>query len=160
MHAVGPGPGEREVEIAIAIDVGPLHAVVGLESADDRRRDIHERGAGVAQQRVLPADATGDGAVHVEIQPAVVIDIGRCAGVVARVDGQAPLGGSIVELTAATVAEEPERPVVGGHEIEVAVGVEVGGAQAHRAAARMLRRPAAPGHARRRGHVDESAVRR
>ncbi len=89
VHAVGARAGQRQIEIAVAIHIGPCHAVVGLQRADVRRRDVDELRAGVAEQRVLPAGAAGDRAVDVEVEPAVVIEVGKRARVVARVDRDA-----------------------------------------------------------------------
>ena len=149
VHAVGARAGQRQIEIAVAVDVGPLHAVIGLQLADRRRRDVDERRAGVAEQRVLPAGAAGDRAVDVEIELAVVIEVGERARVVARVDRDVPRRGAILERALAAVAEEAERAVVGGEQIEVAVVVDVGRADAHGAVRRRASARARPTPRRR-----------
>ena len=129
--------------------------MVGLQRPYVWRRHVDEARGGVAEQRVLPTDAARDGAVHVEIEPAIVVDVGRRAGVVARVDGESRRHRTILELAAPAVAEEAERAVVGGQQVEPPVAIHVGGAHPHGAVARIARTAAAPRHTRRLGDVHE-----
>ena len=85
VHAVGTLAGERQVFVAVAVDIRPLDAVVGLQCGDAVGRDFDESSAGVPEQDVAIADPTGDRAVHVEVDPAVVIEVGEGARIVARV---------------------------------------------------------------------------
>ena len=120
--------------------------MVGLQRAKVRRGDVDKLGAGVAKERVLPACTAGDGSVDVEVESAVVIEVGEGAGVVARIDGDMPGRAAILEPALAPIAEEAQRAVVGGKQIELSVGVDIGRAHAHGAVTGELRLTPAPRH--------------
>ena len=151
------GAGQRQILVAVAIEVGPQRAVIRRERFQVVGCHVLEAAAGVPEQVVAIADAAGHGAVDVQIQAAVVIEIGERTRVVAAVDGDAPGSGDVLELSAAAIEEEPIWSVVRHEQIETPVVVDVGGARADGTVRRILRRAAAPPKTGRLGDIRELA---
>ncbi len=157
MSAVRARAREGEVHVAVAINVRPLHAVIRLQLANAGRRHVLEGGAGVSEERVLPARAAGYRAVDVKINTPVMIEIGERARVVARIDRDLPFGAAILEDALAAIAQESEGTVICGNQVDPAVGIDVFGAHPHSPVAGGLRCAAAPRDARSLRDVGECA---
>ena len=92
MHAVRARAGERQIDVAVAVKVCPLRAMVRLEPDVEVRGHVLEARAGIPIQVVAIARATGDRAVHVEVEPSVVVEILERTGVVTGIDVDPPDG--------------------------------------------------------------------
>jgi len=131
VHAVGPHAGQREVEVAVGVHVRPSHAVAGVQQPQRRRRHVHEATSRLSVQDVGVRAATGDGAVHVQVQRAVVVPVREGACVPAGVHGDPPCGGRVREAIRLPLQEEPVRPVVREEHVEPPVAVHVLQARAY-----------------------------
>ncbi len=155
VHPLGLRAGEREVGVAVAVVVVPLHAVIGLERLERHRRHVLEARPRVAQEVVAVRLPPGHRPVHVQIDAAVVVEVGERTAVEVGVDVGAPRRAHVLEASVAAIEEESIPSIVGGDEVEATVLVHVGGAGTHRPLLLVPGRAPAPDDAGRLGDVGE-----
>ena len=140
--------GQRQIERPVAVYVGPLHAVTRRERQQVVRRHLGEGGtSGLrgAHEQIVPKALRGrHRAVHVQIEQAVVIDVGEGTGIVSTVDRHAPGRAHVAERAVGGPKKQAIRSVVGREQIGHAIVVHVSDAGPYGALRGDLRTASSP----------------